>query len=984
MRKFFLAACILRVAGLVCSQNIVQMSIEKMQFIKDRDRWVDSVFSLLTDEQRIAQLFMVAAYSNRDDRHRDEISSLIREYGIGGLIFFQGSPTRQAQLTNDYQHVSQVPLLIAIDGEWGLAMRLDSTIAFPHQLTLGAHTDTRLIYEMGRDIARQCKRLGIHINFAPVADINSNPGNPIINDRSFGEDKLSVSLKALAYMEGMQSEGVMACAKHFPGHGDTDADSHLTLPVISHNRKRLDEVELYPFKVLINNGVQSVMAAHLFIPQLDSEKNLASSLSPKVITDLLKKELGFSGIIFSDALNMKGVSSFYKPGEVDLKAFQAGIDVMLFAEDVPRAVKMFSEALKDSLIDRDDLYQRVKKILTAKYEAGLSNLTPVVIKNLVTDLNQPASLWLRQRLFEDAMTLLENKDSLIPFIRLDTLTFASLSIGAKEQTPFQDMLGNYAPFRHFQIKKDAAPQAFEQLLDNLSQYKVVVAGIHDMSRQPAKNFGVTPASVNFLKKLSLKTKVVVVVFGNPYSLKNFDGFGWLLQAYEDQDAAQQAAAQVLFGGIAARGRLPVTASEKYKAGSGLTTPDPVRLKYTFPEETGIASQYLSAIDSIALSAIADKATPGCQVLVAKDGKVIYNKAFGYFTYENATPVKTTDLYDLASLTKIAATTLSLMSLYDDRRFQLNRTLGDYLPELDSSTLRNLMVKDVLLHQARLKSWIPFYQATLADSIYVKYYSKEKKDPYIIEVAKDMYMRYDGIDSVYKQIISSKLNVKKEYLYSDLGFYFFKHIIEKLTGLPLEDFTSRTFYKPLGLSTMTFHPLKHFPADRIVPTEDDKVFRKQLLQGYVHDPGAAMLGGVGGHAGLFSNANDLAILMQMLLNRGEYGGVRYLNPTTVSLFTRKQEEKNRRGLGFDKPEFDLYKPKSTANDASPRTFGHSGFTGTCAWADPDYNLVYVFLSNRIHPTGDNNKLIQKNIRTQIHQAVYDAMKKSGNGALTKGN
>ncbi len=984
MRKFPLFFALLCVSLLVTGQDIIQLSMERMQYVKKRDKWVDSLFNKLTDEQRIAQLFMVAAYSNRDDKHKEEINTLIREYGIGGLIFFQGTPTKQAQLTNEYQALSKVPLLIAIDGEWGLAMRLDSTIAYPHQLALGAIPDTKLITEMGKDIARQCKRIGIHINFAPDADVNVNPNNPVINDRSFGEDKLNVSLKSLAYMEGMQSEGVMACAKHFPGHGDTDSDSHLTLPVIKHDRARLDAVELYPFKVLINNGVQSVMAAHIHVPSLDSTPNLAASLSPKITTDLLKKELGFQGIVFSDALNMKGVSGFYKPGEVDLKAFQAGNDVLLFAEDIPRAVQLFSDALKDTVITKEDLYKSVKKILTAKFEAGLNKYRPIELKNLTANLNQPASLWLRQRLFEEAMTLVKNKGNLIPFQKLDSLTFASVSVGAKAQTPFQDMLGNYAPVEHFQIRKDAPAEEFAQLQKVLATYKVVIVGVQDMSRQASKNFGITEATRNFMNALSQKSKVATVVFGNPYSLKNFETADWLLMAYEEQAAAQQVAAQILFGGIAAKGQLPVTASAQYPAGVGLSTPAPSRLKYSFPEDAGIASKYLKAIDSIVLASIADKAMPGCQVLVAKDGRVIYKKAFGNFTYDKATPVKTTDLYDIASITKIAATTLSLMRLYDDRKFQLNRMLSDYLPGLDSSELKNLVMKDILLHQAGLKSWIPFYQSTLVDSVYKKYYLNEKKDSYVLEVAKNFYMRYDAVDSLYKQIYKSKLNAKKDYLYSDLGFYLFRLIVEKLTEEKFEQFTAETFYKPLGLTTMTFKPLEKFSADRIVPTEEDKTFRKQLLQGYVHDPGAAMLGGVSGHAGLFSDANDLAILMQMLLNRGEYAGVRYFTPTTVSLFTRKQEDKNRRGLGFDKPEIDLYKPRSTANDASPRTFGHSGFTGTCVWADPDYNLIYVFLSNRVNPSADNQKLIKNNVRTQIHQAIYDAMKKSGNGALTQNN
>ncbi len=982
MRFFFLTACLCAFSS-GFSQDIIQMSMERMKYVKARDKWVDSIFNKLNDQQRIAQLFMVAAYSNRDEKHKEEIVNLIAEYEIGGLIFFQGTPTKQAQLTNDYQAISRVPLLIAIDGEWGLGMRLDSTISFPRQLTLGAHTDTKLIQEMGQEIARQCKRLGIHVNFAPVADINSNPANPVINDRSFGEDKLNVSLKAFAYMEGMQNEGVMACAKHFPGHGDTDSDSHLTLPVIKHNKERLDNMELYPFKVLINNGVKSVMAAHIHIPKLDSTPNLAASLSPKITTDLLKKELGFNGLIFSDALNMKGVSNFYKPGEVDLKAFLAGNDVMLFSEDVPRAVKLFSEALKDKAIEREDLNNRVRKVLVAKYEAGLHDLKKIELKGLTDDLNMPSSQWLRQRLFEDAMTLLANEEKLIPFKNLDAASFASVAIGANEMNRFQEVIGKYAPFDFYHVMKDDE-QGLNQLKSKLGDYDVVLVSFHDMSRYAGKNYGLTESSIKFAKDLALKTKVVAVVFGNPYSLKKFEDFKWLLEAYEDQPSAQGAAAQILFGGISARGQLPVTASEKFKVGMGLTTPAPTRLKYTFPEETGIESSYLSDIDKIVNSAIADKAMPGCQVLVAKDGKVIYERAFGKFTYESPAEVKNTDLYDLASLTKVLASTISLMRLNDERKFQLNRTIADYLDGVENSPLRNVVMKDILVHQARLKSWIPFYQATLTDSIYKKLYSNVNKDPYVIEVAKDLYMRKDGVDSIYKQIYNTPLNPKNEYLYSDLGFYLFRLIIERITGMPFGEYTASTFYKPMGLSTMTFRPLQKFDADRVVPTEDDKAFRKQLLQGYVHDPGAAMLGGVSGHAGLFSNANDIAVIMQMLLNKGEYGGVRYLNPTTISLFTRKQEDKNRRGLGFDKPEIDIYKPKSTADDASPRTFGHSGFTGTCVWADPDYNLIYVFLSNRVNPSADNNKLIKNNIRTQIHQVIYDAMKKSNNGALTQSN
>lgn len=968
---------------------------ERLPFLielMEQTAWVDSVLNTMTPDERIGQLFMIPAYSNKDSVHIDSLSSLIQQYNIGGVIFFQGGPVRQALMCNKLQSVARIPLLIGIDAEWGLAMRLDSTMEFPKENMLGAVDDDKLIYEMGKEIARQCKRLGIHINFAPVVDINSNPNNPVINDRSFGENKMEVTHKGLAYMLGMQEEGVLACAKHFPGHGDTDKDSHKTLPVVSVSRERLDTLELFPFKELFKRGTKSVMVAHLNIPALDTS-NVPSSLSRKVVNSLLKEELKFDGLIFTDALNMKGATSNSLPDRLELRAFLAGNDIMLYPQDLPKAIEDFKSAVHDSLIAQKDIDERVKKILRAKYSSGLNNYRPIVLVNLYDDLNNPEAELLRKNLIESALTVVNNKNDFLPITTLDTIRFASVSIGSNGQggllTPFQEYLDKYAPFTHFQIKKGQSEFSFDSLLNVLQNYNVVVVGLHDMSRWSTKDYGVSVNSKLFLKKLQLQTKVVFALFGNPYSLQSLDIPDWTIVGYDENKTTQSLAAQLIFGGIPGKGKLPITVPDKVAYNSGFSTIPLNRLKYTTPEEVGIHSKYLLKIDSIANDAIAQKAFPGCVIQIVKDGKVFYEKAFGSQTYEDKTPVKISDIYDIASITKIAATTISLMKLEDDDAINVKRKLDIYLPEAKETNKQHLHIDDILTHQAGLKSWIPFYLNTLKDSINVKkddnsyykenIYSSHYNEQYTIRVAENLFMNKNYVDSIWVKIFDSPVKAEEKYLYSDLGFYLMRRMIEHITHKPIEKYTRQNFYAPLGLSTMGYLPRERFPLERIVPTENDNYFRHQLLRGDVHDMGAAMLGGISGHAGLFSNANDLAIIGQMLLNKGEYGGKRYLKSKTVDKFTEKHSPKNRRGLGFDKPEPDvnLVKEKGnpTSGNASPETFGHQGFTGTCIWVDPKYNLVYVFLSNRTYPTMKNEKLNKLNVRTNIQQVIYDAMEKN---------
>jgi beta-glucosidase-like glycosyl hydrolase/CubicO group peptidase (beta-lactamase class C family) len=946
---------------------------------------VDSVFKTLTADERIAQLIMVAAYSNRDQAHIAELSKLIQEQKIGGLVFFQGGPVRQAIMTNQFQAQSKVPLLIAIDGEWGLGMRLDSTIRFPYQMTLGAIQDDQLIYRMGTEVARQCKRLGIHVNFAPVVDVNNNPNNPVINYRSFGEDKDNVSRKGIAYMKGMQDAGIVTSAKHFPGHGDTDADSHFALPVITHPRQRLDSLEMYPFRKLIEAGLSGMMVAHLSVPSLDSTKNLPSTLSKPIVTDILRKQLGFQGLIFTDAMNMQGVTKSFPSGLADAKAIIAGNDVLEFTENVTLAIAEIKKAIKKGQISQQEIDQRCRKMLAAKAWVGLDHYQLIDLTNLSADLNTSQADLLNRQLLESSLTLLKNNRNLVPLQRLDTLKIATIAIGAGPGIPFQQMVGQYTKATPFYLSLQNATADLYKIRESLKAYNLLLVSVHVPSIRPPKNYGgITEPMIQAVQELARSGKAIVTLFGNPYTISKFTGItesGNLLLAYQDNTPMQELAAQLLFGGIKAKGKLPVTIENQFRLSSGLlTTTDVPRFKYTLPEEVGIDSGILTRkIDSLVNVAITQKATPGCQIFVAKEGKVIFQKSYGFHTYENKIPVANTDLYDLASVTKVSASLPALMRLTDEGKFNVDKTLADYLPDYKKSNKKDIALRQILAHQGRLKAWIPFWKNTVKKNGKLKWFTfkTDSTKRFPIKVADNLYLHRKYPKKIYKAIRKSPLQPEVKYEYSDLSYYLYPQIVQKQTGKDFATYLKETFYQPLGASTLTFNAEKYYPKNQIVPTEYDSLFRKSLLHGTVHDEGAAMLGGLSGHAGLFGTANDLAKLMQMYLNGGTYGGVRYINEATLKEFERCQfcETGNRRAIGFDKPMIKPTPNGSAAMSASPESFGHSGFTGTFTWVDPKNQLVYVFLSNRVYPTRNNGKLGQLNTRTNIQQAIYDAIEQS---------
>jgi len=985
--------------------------------------WVDSLMRSLTPRQRVAQLFMVAAYSNKPAIYQDSISTLIKDYGIGGLIYFQGGPVRQTRLLNRFQSQSRVPLLVAMDGEWGAGMRLDSVLRFPYQMSLGAvpEADSALIYDMGREVARQFTRLGMQVNFAPVVDVNNNPANPVIGFRSWGESPAAVARLSRLYMRGMQDAGVLAVAKHFPGHGDVDADSHLGLPIVRVDRGRLDSLELPPFKNMIANSIGGMMVAHLNVPALDST-GAPTTLSKPVVTGLLRQKLGFKGVVFTDAMNMKGVISKVPTGEAEVRAILAGNDVLEFSKSVPVALQAVLAAVDSGRISQARIDESCRRVLALKQWAGLRKYRPIVEKNIIADLNPAHARYLSHRLTEHSITLLRNQRNILPLQRLDTLRIATLVLGGNpaDTTDFQRAVADYdAQAAHFHLP---AVPTMDELMDiraRLFTYDVVLVALQSLGRLPATSFGIAPESQLLLRELTKPgQQLVLSVFGSAYAVskvRDYDRASAVVLAYQESTDAQQLAAQLIFGGIGARGKLPVTVANNLPAGFGLTTKPGLRLAYAHPEDAGMNVRLEARIDSVMAQALAAGATPGGQVVIARRGVVVLRKSYGYQSATSdvvlptagvpsvavasaagnfgsepgsalaagqpaaATPpasarlVRDTDVYDLASLTKVLAATPALLKLQEQGKFSPDSTLGQFFPFLRKTDKASLKMRDVLAHQAGLPAWIPFWKALATDdgTLRRRWFRPDSSARFPLPVARGLWSRKDLPAYIYEQIGAAPLKPTQGYVYSDLSFYLYPDLVRRRTGQPFAEFLAKQVYRPLG-SGLHFQPLHHVAESRIAPTEYDSLFRRQLLRGYVDDEGAGLLGGISGHAGLFGSANDVAQLAQAYAWSGRYGGQQVFKPEILADYTRCQFcPTNRRGLAFDRPSSPA--TGNTAPGASASSFGHSGFTGTYFWVDPEKELVVVVLTNRLNPSRRNNKLSQLNVRTQIQQVAIEAIK-----------
>ncbi len=937
-----------------------------------QQKWVDDQYNGMTLDDKFGQLFMVSVASHQEKAVTDKINALIKEHRIGGVIFSTGGPVRQAKLTNQYQATSKIPLLIGMDAEWGLSMRLDSTYAFPWNMTLGAVNDNAIVEKVGKQIAKHAKRLGVHINFAPDVDINVNPKNPIIGNRSFGEDPQNVTEKAIAFMKGMQSEGVLGSGKHFPGHGDTATDSHHALPVIAFDRQRLDSIELYPYKKLIDAGIGSIMVAHLEVPALEMKKGLPSSLSEQIIEGILKDEMGFQGLVFTDALNMKGVTASRKSGDAELEAFLAGNDMLLMPTEIAKAKEKLAKAFERGRITEQRLAHSVKKILRAKYKVGLHNYRPVVVENLYNDLNTLENDLVYEEAIENAITVVKNDYYLLGIKKLENKKIAYVKFGDDPGDTFVEELNKYAQVDQVYGKDIVTLKA------NLKEYNLVIIGFHKNNDSPWKSYEFTKNELNWLNEIAdeRSSNVILSVFAKPYALLNITSFknvDGVVVGYQNSVLAQKKMAQLLFGALPANGKLPVSAHADFPVNTGLALKSLLRLGYSFPERVGLSSIKLAKVDKLVQDGLDSLMFPGAQVLIARQGKVIYNKGFGKPTYTSEEKITPDHIYDLASITKILGTLPMVMAMEEQGKIKLDTTFEEMVPQYAQTELKNVTVLKSLSHYGRLPSWIAFYLSTLNEQRKPsgEFYRDKPLDGFSIKVTEDIYLTDAYQDSIYNRIGRQELKSNR-YRYSDVGFYVLKKYIEEKNNNTLDKLVDSFLYAPIGANKTGYLPLEKFPKNKIVPTEEDNYYRYQTIQGHVHDMGAAMQGGIGGHAGLFSNANDVAKIMQMYLQEGYYGGMQFLEGRTIKKFNTCYfcDKSVRRGVGFDKPD-----PKSGSpafKGISRKSFGHSGFTGTYTWADPDQELVYVFLSNRTYPKATNNLLVKSGLRSRIQEAIYDAI------------
>ena len=963
-------------------------------FAQDAEsRWVDSVYNSLTLEQRVGQLICMRA-NNPDKPYFEDVAKYIKQYNIGGVCFFRADAETQVTQTNKWQAMAQTPLMVTIDAEYGLGMRVNKTLSYPYQMTLGAISDDELIYEMGQQIAEQCQRMGVHVNFAPVVDVNSNPKNPIIGMRSFGENPTKVGEKGAAYALGMQSKGLITTMKHFPGHGDTDKDSHTDLPIVNRSLEEMYDIELAPFRHLIANGVNGAMVGHLYFPAIEKVDTISSSLSYGVVTELLKEQMGFEGLIFTDGLDMRGAAKKVDRDSVPYISFMAGNDVLILPPNVPYAIKTIKQAAERDPKVAARLEESCKKILRYKYRAGLNNYKPIPTANLMSDLKKKSYLELRQQLYDEAITMLRNEGQVIPLA--NNKKIAVVTIGNTRNDVNDGLIARGFSTTSFVVTKDAIASKSADWLKRLESYDLVVVNIEKTTIYAHKNYGITEETVKFFNRLVAQNDVILNLFACPYALDMFrinNSVKGLVVAYQDEVPAVNAVVRLLSGELEAKGTLPVSAG-KFSCGDGLTVAMPERKEHILPQKevpapanlpvqnektaalpTGkMNAKYAARLDSVAKLGIKQGAYPGCQLVALKDGKMVYDKCFGNFTYGGGHKVQHDDLYDIASCTKIFASTLAVMKLYDDGLIDLNKTLDDFFPYLKSSPHGKMKIIEFMTHQAGLKAWVPFYKVTVDENgPMAEFYTDHIDENHSVRVAENLYLINDYADRIFDSVSKTPLG-KKKYLYSDMGFYYIPKIVKLITNQNIDDYLNEKFYYPMNLSHICYKPLNHFTRDQIAPTENDTIFRRQLIWGDVHDQAAAMFGGVAGHAGLFSNAHDLAALMQMLLDKGVYNGKRYLKAETVRYFTTAPfaaSNDNRRGIGFDKLPINKKGTCTASKSGSMQGFGHTGFTGTFVWADPANNTVIIFLSNRVYPDAEPNKLVKSGLRSMMHDILYEA-------------
>ena len=933
--------------------------------IQSEKKWVDSVYTSLTLEEKVSQLFINWVSPEQSDFN--VIRKLVEEDKIGGLIFSIGTTNSHIEWLNKFQTIAKTPLLVAMDAEWGPSQRLTDVFAHPWNMTLGAIQDNSLVRDISMRMAEQNKALGIHYNFSPSVDVNNNSKNPIIGNRSFGEDPNNVYLKAKAYIQGHKDAGVFTSIKHFPGHGDTDKDSHKTLPVINGDIKRLNNVELYPFRRLIEDGVaESIMLAHLSVPALD--KKYPSSLSYKTVNNLLRDDYQFNGITITDALDMKGV--LQDPNiNVDLKAFEVGNDIILMSTNVSQGVKLISESFKKGKISESRLSSSVKKILSLKAKSNLKNFKNISTENILSKVNTSKDTLLYSKAMSSAITLVKNTNNILPLT--NNKKYLHVAFGENDRGDhLYDKMNKYLNVDTY-TNDDITP------LFNKTKYDGILISYHGSSKSPYASNIIPKEIVEKINSISVNNNVVLNLFLNPYSLNSFksiENFESIVIGYQNNMISQEVLADLLFGVSSFKGKIPVS-NNFFKVNHGLTFNKKNIIGFSRPSYEGFDTARLSYLDSIAKNAIDSMMTPGIQMLVSRKGKIVYNKSFGYHTYEKVNKLENNHVFDLSSITKILATMPLVLQEFDNKNISLETNLSELFPKKKLNEKGSISIKEMLSHYARLRPWIPFYEETLnrKEKPKSRFYKSNSKSTFSTRVSENLFLKSNYREKIFKSILDSELRDTLEYKYSDLPFYFLKFWFEDLYNKPLNILANEKIFEPLGLKRTMFNPHESISLEEIVPSERDDFFRHSKLHGYVHDEGAAMLGGISGHAGLFSNAYEVAIVLQAMIQKGSYNNQRLFSENSFNTFNYCYycDNDNRSGVGFDKPQVEG-KHGSTFGGVSMNSFGHYGYTGSIAWADPDEEIIFIFLSNRTYPTRENTLLQTSNIRTRAQEIVYKSL------------
>lgn len=955
----------------------------------DSRRWVDSVMATLTPRQRAAQL-MFPNINPLDAAAGSTIRKYMGDNAMGGILFDHAPLKKYAETIAMTQNVAKVPALITFDGEWGLSMRIKETPRFPKNMALGAVSDPSLLYEYGREMARECRLLGVNVNFAPVVDVNSNPGNPVIGTRSFGSDPERVARLAAAYATGLEAGGVMAVAKHFPGHGDTSTDSHKTTTTVDHDRSTLRHVDLLPFNALVKTGAGGIMAGHIIVPALDP-KGLPATASHAMLTDELRKRMGFEGIIFTDALTMKGALNGGKRNVVE--AFLAGADAFLSSDSPVRDVDDLMQAVKDHRIDQKDIDSRCRKILQFKYALGLNRPQTKPTADLESKVNSRQAEAVNRRLSAAVITAIWNHHHTLPLPVEQAHATAIVNLGDPARNDFSGMCARYTAIDCFGAGAEQAISESE--LKRIAGHQNVVVAVYSDSQQSRENFA---------RIAGANKHVTAVFFTGVYSLRKFlpavKSVQALVAAYDDTPYLREYAAQALFGGITVDGRLPVDLRDIANCGSGVTIKKS-RLGYGLPEMAGLKASMTDSLDSLINLALRREAIPGAQLLVARNGMIVHNRSYGNLTKGGA-PVTDSTIYDLASVSKAVGTLPGIMAVYDDHHLKLDEKISHYIPALRGGDKDGITVRDLLYHESGMPAGLNMFDAMIDTASYSgrlitgkqdaehpiliqkgawghrnarlrsDILSRERSEEFPVAVAKGIYAGRTTYDSVMNRIYNIPLRPTKAYNYSCLNFCLLMNIEQNITHQPHNEFVAERIWRPVGAHRFTYRPAELTPEAVTAPTEKDTFLRRQTVNGYVHDELCAFSGGVQGNAGVFGSAEDLAKLCQMWLQNGGYGERRVLTPQTTKLFTTDKSPTCRRGLGFDKPDTANLKASPTCDEADASVFGHLGFTGTVFWVDPANDLIFVFLTNRVNPTRDNSAFSSMNLRPDLFRAVYKAL------------